>query len=521
MKERLNSLRDTKKRMLLGGGQDKIDKQHEADKLTARERIDLLVDPGSFLEWGVLLGHAKGLPAEGIVTGTGMVNGRPVCVFAQDATVLGGSMGHRHGYKMHRTVERAIEMQIPLIGLFDSPGARVERPDEKGSEEVMPNSDKHGGSIFYPNTHASGVVPQISAMLGSCAGAAVYSPAITDFVFMVDGISRMFLTGPLVVKSAIGETIGMEELGGAKIHAKVSGLADFRLKNEQKCFETIKKLLSFLPLNNNDFPPVVDNGDDVNRTDDALADIVPETPTKVYDIHKIIKSISDGGDFLEIKSEFAGEIVVGFSRLGGQTVGIVANQPMVRAGSMTVDSSDKQARFIRFCDSFNIPIVMLIDTPGYMPGSGQEYKGIIRHGAKVVYALCECTVPRIGVLLRKCYGGAQLGMGNTPGFHTAFTFYWPSAEAGVLGAKQSVELFYRKEIKEAENPDKYRAEKVREYSEKFGDPIHHASGNLYVEDVIQPAETRPILIRTLQFLRTKSRDTVHTIPRRRHGNIPL
>jgi acetyl-CoA carboxylase carboxyltransferase component len=519
MKERLENLNSIKQEALLGGGAGKIEKQHEAGKLTARERIGLLVDPGSFLEWGMLLGHAEGLPAEGVVTGTGTVDGRPICVFAQDATVHGGSMGHRHGYKIHRTIERAIEMQIPLIGLFDSPGARVEKPDEKGSSEVMPNSDKHGGSIFYPNTHASGVVPQISAMLGSCAGAAVYSPAITDFVFMVDGISKVFITGPRIVKSAIGETIGMEELGGAKIHSTVTGLADLRLRSEQECFGAIKRLLSFLPPNNKELPPIVHTGDDVERVDEGLADIVPSSPSKVYDMHKVIKSISDNGDFLEIKPEFAKEIIVGFCRLGGQTAGIVANQPMVLAGSMTVDSSDKQARFIRFCDAFNIPIVMLIDTPGYMPGSAQEHKGIIRHGAKVIYALCECIVPRIGVMLRKCYGGAQLGMGNTPGFHTDFTFYWPFAEAGVLGAKQSVELFYRNEIKQAKDPDKYREAKVLEYSEKFGDPIRHASGNLYIEDVIQPAETRRTLIRTLRFLRTKSRDL--PTPRRRHGNIPL
>ncbi|RJR52532.1 MAG: acyl-CoA carboxylase subunit beta [Desulfobacteraceae bacterium] len=517
MKERMEELQSVKERTLRGS-QPKIDKQHKAGKLTARERIDLLLDPGSFFEWNMLSGHAEGLSAEGIVTGAGKVEGRSVCVFSQDATILGGSMGHRHGYKMHRAIERALDMRIPIVGLYDSPGARVEKPDEKGSVEVMPNNDRHSGSIFYPNTQSSGVIPQISAILGSCAGAAVYSPAITDFIFMVDGISHMFITGPRIVKSAVGQAITMDELGGAKIHARITGLADLRLRSEQECFRAIKRLLSFLPLSNSEPPPFKGTGDDVNRVDEKIAELVPDIPSKVYDMHRIIERVCDNGDFLELKPEFAGEVIVCFCRMGGHTVGLIANQPMVKAGAMTVDSSDKQARFMRFCDAFNIPIVLLIDTPGYMPGSAQEHGAIIRHGAKVVYAHCESKVPRIGVILRKCYGGAQLGMGNTPGFHTDFIFYWPSAEAGLLGAKQSIELFYRDEIAAAKDPDSFRAEKVRLYSEKFGNPIHHASGNLYVEDVIHPAETRKVLIQALQFLRTKSRGDK---PPRWHGNIPL
>jgi acetyl-CoA carboxylase carboxyltransferase component len=518
MKDRIKNLKEIKEKILLGGGAQKIEKQHKAGKLTARERIGLLLDPGTFFEWNMLLGHAIKVPAEGIIAGTGMINGRSVCVFSQDATVLGGSMGHWHGFKMHRTIERALEMRVPIVGLFDSPGGRVEKSDDGGTAGVVPNSEKHEASVFYPNTQASGVIPQISVILGSCAGIAVYSPALTDFIFMVDGISQMFITGPRVVKSALGEEISMEDLGGAKVHTKVSGVADLRFKNEQDCFTGIRKLMSFLPQNNEKNAPFVETGDDKDRLDEGIAAIIPEASNKAYDIHKVINRLADQGEFFEIKPEFAGEIVVGFSRLGGETVGIVANQPMVRAGSLTVDSSDKEARFIRFCDAFNIPIIMLIDTPAYMPGSAQEHKGIIRHGAKVLFALCEATVPRIGVVLRKSYGGGNLGMGITPGMKVDFTFYWPSAESGVLGAQQSVELFYADEIARAEDKDAFRAEMIRQYRERYANPIINASSNLYAEDVIDPAETRKILIRALDFLRTKSRNT--GIPKR-HGNIPL
>ncbi len=518
MKDRIQSLKDIKEKVLLGGGEQKIDKQHRAGKLTARERIDLLLDSGTFFEWNMLLGYANNVPAEGIITGTGMINGRPVCVFSQDATVLGGSMGHWHGFKIHRTIERALEMRVPVVGLFDSPGGRVEKSDDQGTAGLIPNSEKHEASIFYPNTQASGVIPQISVILGSCAGIAVYSPALTDFIFMVEGISQMFITGPRVVKSALGEEINMEDLGGAQVHTKVSGVADLRFKNEQECFTGVRKLMSFLPQNNEDRVPFVETGDDVNRLDEDLAAIIPESPSRAYDIRKVITRIADKGEFFEIKPEFAGEIVVGFSRLAGQTIGIVANQPLVRAGSLTVDSSDKEARFIRFCDAFNIPIIMLIDTPAYMPGSAQEHRGIIRHGAKVLFALCEATVPRIGVVLRKSYGGGNLGMGITPGMKVDFTFYWPSAEAGVLGAQQAVELFYRDEIEKAEDKEAFRAEMIRQYRERYANPIINASSNLYADGVIDPAETRKVLVRALQFLQTKSRNRG---PAKRHGNIPL
>jgi methylmalonyl-CoA decarboxylase subunit alpha len=518
MRKRLKELKEAKQSVLLGGGKDKIDKHHKAGKLTARERIDLLLDPDSFLEWSPLLGCTHGLPAEGVITGVGMIHGRPVCVFSQDATVAGGSMSHWHGFKVHRTIERAIEMRVPVIGLWDSPGARIEKPDDGGNAGVVPNNDKHEASVFYPNTEASGVIPQISVILGSCAGTAVYSPALTDFTFMVDGISHMFITGPRIVKSVLGENINMEELGGAKVHTKVTGVADLRFKSEKDCFDGIRRLMSFLPQSNQEQAPITKTGDDGDRVDENIATLIPESSNKAYDMRKVITRITDNGEFFEIKPEFAGEIIVGFSRLGGETVGIVANQPMVRAGSLTVDSSDKEARFIRFCDCFNIPLVMLIDTPAYMPGSAQEHKGIIRHGAKVLFALCEATVPRVAVVLRKCYGGGNLGMGITPGMKVDFTFYWPFAEAGVVGEQQSVELFYADELAKAEDREALRAEMILQYRERYANPIINASNNLYADDVIDPAETRRVLIRSLAFLRTKSRDT--RIPKR-HGNIPL
>ena len=519
MEERIERLREIKSAAMLGGGKEKIEKVHQRGKLSARERIDCLLDSGSFVEWNLLAGCDKGAPGDAVVAGYGTIEGRVVCVYSQDPTVLGGSIGPLHGYKMYRTIERALEMRVPLIGLHDSPGARTARPEEGGGAfgALGVQSEKSGVSVFFPNTEASGVVPQISAILGSCAGISVYSPALTDFIFMVDGISHMFITGPRIVKSVTGEEVTAEELGGAKIHSRLSGVADFRMISEEECFHTIKKLLSFLPSNNEEAPPAVQTKDDPERIDESLAEIVPDDPHKSYDMHKVVARVADNEDFLEVKKEFAPEIIVGFARLAGQSVGIVANQPMVRAGSLTIDSSDKQARFIRFCDAFNIPIVMLVDTPAYMPGPQQEHGGIIRHGAKVLYALCEAVVPRVAVVLRKAYGGGNLGMGVLPGFRTDFTFYWPIVEAGVLGPEQSVELFYSKEITEAKDPLRYKEEKVKEYREKYADPLFEAAVNPYVDDVIEPRDTRRILIRALKLLRNKkvSRQV------KRHGNIPL
>lgn len=519
MEERIKKLKEVKGMAILGGGKEKIEKVHQRGKLTARERMDRLLDLNSFVEWNMLIRHVEGAPGDGIVAGFGTIEGRVVCIYSQDPTVLGGSIGALHGYKMYRTVERALEMRVPLVGLHDSPGARVVRPEEASIAGSLlgTRSEKSGNSLFFINTQASGVIPQISAILGSCAGISVYSPALTDFVFMVDGISHMFITGPRIVKSVMKEELTMEELGGAKVHSRVSGVADFRVKGEEECFRMIKKLLSFLPSNNGETPAIVDTRDDPDRMDETLAEVVLADPHKSYDMHEVITRLVDNGDFFEVKAEFAPEMIIGFARLAGQSVGFIANQPMVRAGSLTIDSSNKQARFIRFCDAFNIPLILLVDTPAYMPGSQQEHGGIIRHGAKVLYALCEAVVPRIVVVLRKAYGGGNLGMGVVPGFGTDFVFNWPIVEAGVLGPEQAVDLFYAKEIAEAEDQAKYKAEKAKEYREKYANPLFEASINPNVDDIIEPKETRPVLIRALQLLRNKK---VSRQPKR-HGNIPL
>jgi acetyl-CoA carboxylase carboxyltransferase component len=518
MEERIRKLRETKATAALGGGQDKIAREHEKGKLSARERIDQLLDPGSFNEFNMLVKHQVGAPGDGIVTGHGTIDGRRVCLFAHDATVFGGSMGYMHGRKLYRIHEMALEMGVPLIGLHDSPGARVIRPELAGSDDPYRVSDeKHAGVVFFINTRCSGAVPQISAILGNCTGGSVYSPALTDFVFMVDGLSHMFITGPRVIKSVTGEEVSMAELGGAKVHCQVTGVADFRVKSEPDCMQGIRRLLSFLPSNWRERPERKATGDDPERLADTLGEIVPVESTKGYDMHRVIKEIADKGEFLEVKAEFAGEIIVGFARMDGYTVGIVANQPMVRAGCMSVDSSRKQARFIRFCDAFNIPLVLLVDTPGYLPGKAQEHAGIIHHGAKVLYALSEATVPKVAVLVRKVYGGAALGMGILPGFGTDLVFAWPTAEVGAMGAEQAVGLFYTEDIKAAENPEQFKAGKIKEYRELYGDTLALASQVTYVQDVIEPGETRRCLIRSIQLIQSKK---VETTPKR-HGNIPL
>jgi len=518
MKERIKKLREAKEMAALGGGQDKIAREHEKGKLTARERIDLLLDPGSFNEFGMLVKYRLGAPGDGVVTGHGTIDGRRVCVFSHDATVFGGSQGYMHGRKLYKIHEMALDMGVPLIGLNDSPGARVVRPELAGSDDPYRVSDeKHAGVVFFINSRCSGAIPQISGILGNCTGGSVYSPALTDFIFMVDGLSHMCITGPRVIKSVIGEDVSIEELGGAKVHCQLTGVADFRVKNEQECMQGIRRLLSFLPSNWREHPPRMDSGDDPERFTDALGEIVPAQPTKGYDMHKVIKEIVDNGDFIEVKEEFAGEIIVGFARLEGNTVGIIANQPMVRAGCMTVDSSRKQARFIRFCDAFNIPIILLVDTPGYLPGKAQEHAGIIHHGAKVLYALSEATVPKLAVLMRKVYGGAALGMGILPGFGTDLVFAWPTAEVGAMGAEQAVELFYADDTKQAEKPEEFRAQKVKEYNELYADSLALASQVTYVQDIIEPRETRRCLTHSLQLIKGKK---IEPYPKR-HGNMPL
>lgn len=518
MKERIEKLRKAKAIAALGGGEAKVAREHEKGKLAARERIDLLLDPGSFNEFSMLVKHKVGAPGDGIVIGHGTIDGRRVCVFSHDATVFGGSQGYIHGRKLYKIHEMALDMGVPVIGLHDSPGARVIRPELAGSDDPYRVSDeKHGGVVFFINTRCSGAVPQITAILGNCTGGSVYSPALTDFIFMVDGLSHMCITGPRVIKSVTGEEVTLEEMGGAKVHCQLTGVADFRVKSEQECLQGIRRLLSFLPSNWRECPERKEIGDDPERYTDALGEIVPVQPTRGYDMHHVIKEIVDDGDFLEVKPEFAGEIMIGFARLDGYTIGIIANQPMVRAGCMSVDSSDKQARFIRFCDAFNIPLVLLVDTPGYLPGKAQEHAGIIRHGAKVLYALSEATVPKVAILIRKVYGGAALGMGILPGFGTDLVFAWPTAEVGAMGAEQAVELFYAEDIKNANNPEGFRAEKIKEYRELYTDTLALASQVTYVQDIIEPRETRRCIIRSLRLIKNKR---IQVQPKR-HGNIPL
>jgi len=517
LRRRIKQLQEIKAKALKGGGDEKISLQHQKGKLTARERIEFLLDRGSFVEFKLMVGHLEGNPGDGVVSGYGTIDGRIVCIFSQDATVRGGSIGALHGYKMYKSVELALEMGVPVIGLHDSPGARLPKITESKTAlgDLM---EKSGASIFFPNTQASGVIPQISAIMGSCGGISVYSPALTDFIFMVDKTSHMFITGPRMVKTIIGEEIDAETLGGSKVHCQITGMADRRYASEKDCLASIRDLLGYLPSNANEKPATIEMGDDPERLNEDLQDIVPSSPSKPYDMHKIICSIVDCGQFFEIKPEFAGEMIVGFARLNNRAVGIVANQPIVRAGSLTVDSSDKQARFMRTCDCFNLPIVLLIDTPAYLPGSNQEHKGIIRHGAKVLYALCEATVPRIAVVLRKCYGGGNLGMGVVAGLGTDLLYYWPNVEVGVLGAKASVELYFGKEISESLNPEEVREIRLREFTDKYSNPIREASANWGIDDIIEPRETRRALIRGLKLLATKNREPIY---HKRHGNIPM
>ncbi len=525
MAQKISKLKEVKGKLVQGGGAEKIARQHQQGKLSAWERIDRLVDPGSFVALNMFLGHEINAPGDGIISGYGTIDGRQVCVYSQDATVFGGSVGPYHGYLMYRTTERALEMGVPAIGLLDSAGARAMKMGHPAAfDAARHGEEKSVHSVYMPITQASGVIPQLSAILGSCAGVSVYAPALTDFIFMVDGISHMFITGPRVVESVMSQDVSKEELGGARVHTRISGVADFRDKSEDACFERIRRLLSFLPSNNRELPPVVDTGDDPERLDDAIANIVPTTPYRSYDMHQVINRLVDNGDFFEVRPEFAANVVVGFGRLEGRTVGFIASQPMVMAGALTYDSSNKQARFIRFCDCFNIPIVILVDTPAYMPGLDQEHRGIIRHGAKVLYAWCEAVVPRIAVLLRKGYGGGMIGMGVMAGRGTDFVFAWPSAEIGVLGPEQSVDLFYAEEISKAENKEAFRAQKIKEYRDFYANPISVASEATYIHDVIEPPETRRSLIRALRLMRNKNlthypKDTIK-YPKR-HGNIPL
>jgi acetyl-CoA carboxylase carboxyltransferase component len=508
--ERLASL---EQRAEQGGGAEAIARHHQRGKLTARERLDLLFDRGSFVEVNRLAEsqavdfgmQAKKVPGDGVVTGFGMVDGRPVFAYAQDVTVLGGSVGTIHGEKICRIMDEALKVKAPLVALNDSGGGRLH-------EGFFASRGVAG--MFFRNTAASGVIPQITGMMGSCAGVSVYSPALTDFIVMVKGTSHMVITGPGVIKSVTGENVSIEDLGGAKVHSEVTGQAHFVAESDAECIRTIRALLSYLPSNCTQSPPVVDSGDDPEE-DDTLEEIVPANFKKSYDMHAVIERIVDKGSFLEVLPRFAANIIVGFARMEGGTVGIVANQPRIKAGCLDVDASDKAARFIRFCDCFNIPLINLVDVPGYFPGVAQEQAGIIRHGAKMLYAYSEATVPKITLALRKEYGGAVMGM-CCVGMGVDLMLAWPIAQLVVLDTTAAVDLIFRKEIQGAENPENYRQQKIAEYDYKYSNP-YHAASNMLVDSVIRPRETRPQLIQALRMLKNKERPA----PTKRHGNIPL
>ncbi|NLX62129.1 MAG: methylmalonyl-CoA carboxyltransferase [Tissierellia bacterium] len=514
MKEKINKLVDMKKKIELGGGEKRIEKQHSQGKLTARERINLLLDEGSFVEIDAFVKHRCtnfGMEkveanADGVVTGYGTIDGRLVFVYAQDFTVLGGSLGEMHANKIVKVQQMALKMGAPLIGINDSGGARI----QEGVDALSGY-----GKIFYNNTIASGVIPQISVILGPCAGGAVYSPALTDFIFMVDGVSRMFITGPQVIKAVTGEDVTQEELGGANTHNRVSGVAHFMDNTEEECMERIKRLLSYLPSNNLESPPVYDINDDINRVEERLNEIVPDNPNKPYDMKEIISLLADNGEFFEVQEHYAQNIITGFIRLNGKSIGVIANQPRVLAGCLDINASDKAARFIRTCDAFNIPLLNLVDVPGFLPGTDQEYGGIIRHGAKMLYAYSEATVPKVTLIIRKAYGGAYLAMCSKD-LGADQVFAWPSAEIAVMGPEGAANIIFKDEIKESSNPTETRAEKIKEYRDVVANPYIAASRG-FIDDVIVPSITRPRLISAFDMLESKRESN----PRKKHGNMPV
>jgi len=514
MEERIEELREKTERALLGGGEDRIESQHEKGKMTARERIDYFLDDGTFNEFDQLRTHRshnfgmeeKQLPGDGVVTGYGEVNGRTVFVFAHDFTVFGGSLGEVFAEKVTKVMDKAVEVGAPVVGLNDSAGARI----QEGVDALGGFAD-----IFTRNEKASGVVPQISAIMGPCAGGAVYSPAITDFIFMVKDTSHMFITGPDVIETVTGEQVGFEELGGATTHSSESGVAHFACDTEEDALDNIKRLLSYLPQNNVEDPPRVEPYDDPERRDDALESIVPDQPRKPYDMTDVVGSVVDENSFFEVQENYAKNIVVGFARLDGRSVGVVANQPRVSAGTLNIEASEKASRFVRFCDSFNVPIVTFVDVPGFMPGTDQEHNGIIRHGAKLLYAYSEASVPLLTVITRKAYGGAYDVMASKH-LGADVNYAWPTAEIAVMGPKGAVNVLYREELDEAENPDELRDQLIDEYREEFANP-YTAADRGYLDAVIEPTETRPRLIQDLEMLKSKREDS----PDKKHGNIPL
>jgi propionyl-CoA carboxylase beta chain len=514
MQDKLKQLEHRRREAELGGGAERLEAQHKRGKLSARERLDLLLDDGSLVELDRFVTHRTtgfGLEdqkflGDGVVTGYGTIHGRPVYVFSQDFTVFGGSLSEAHAEKIVKIMDLALKTGAPIIGLNDSGGARI----QGGVVSLGGYAD-----IFLRNTLASGVIPQISAILGPCAGGAVYSPAITDFIYMVRGTSYMFVTGPNVVKTVTHESIDMEGLGGADVHAAVSGVAQFATDSELDCLNSIRQLFTFIPQNNREDPPDRPSDDPFDRADEELLGLVPDEPTRPYDMHDVIRRIVDDGEFYEVHREYAQNIIVGFAHVGGRSVGIVANQPAVLAGVLDINSSLKGARFVRFCDAFNIPLVVFEDVPGFLPGVTQEHGGIIKHGAKLLYAFCEATVPRLTVITRKAYGGAYDVM-NSKHIRGDLNFAWPTAEIAVMGPKGAVEILFRREIGEAQDAAEAARQREQEYREKFAHP-YEAAARGYIDDVIDPRETRARLISGLDLLRSK-RDSN---PPRKHGNIPL
>ncbi len=510
--DNLRALGYLKDQALEGGGEKRVERQHQTGKLTARERIDLLLDEGSFEEFDLLKsgraggGDRDGYPGDGVITGHGTIDGREVFIFSQDFTVVGGSLGEAHSQKICKVMDHAVRVGVPIIGLNDSGGARI----QEGVDALAAY-----GEIFNRNVLASGVVPQISCIMGPCAGGAVYSPSMTDFVFMVDSSSYMFVTGPNVVKTVTHQDISFDDLGGAAVHGQKSGVAHFVMPNDIMCLRRVRRLINYLPSNNRQRAPLLDLSDPMDRSDPALDYLVPPNTNQTYDMKILINSILDGAEFLEIQPHFARNIICGFGRLGGQTIGLIANQPAVLAGVLDIHASAKAARFVRFCDAFNIPLVCLVDVPGFMPGPEQEHGGIIRHGAKLLYAFVEATVPRISVILRKAYGGAYVVM-NSKHIRCDINFAWPTAEIAVMGPKGAAEVIYRNDMKKADNPEAVLNQRTEEYRRTFANPFLAARRG-YIDDVIQPSETRQRLIRSLQFLEGKTMEK----PFRKHGNIPL
>ncbi len=514
MEDALRDLNVRLERVRAGGGADKVEKQHRAGKLTARERLDRLFDPGTFVELDAFVRHRctdfgmadVEAPGDGVVTGFGLVDGRKVMAFAQDFTVIGGSLGQAHAAKICKVMDLALKTGCPLVGLNDSAGARI--------QEGVDALDGYG-QIFFRNTMCSGVIPQLAVIMGPCAGGAVYSPALTDFVFMVANTAQMFITGPQVIKAVTGEEVTLEQLGGAATHNQVSGVAHFYATDEDGCLAQVRRLLGFLPANNLEDPPLRHTTDPVDRMEEVLREAVPADPNRPYDVREVVHAVVDGGEFLEVHAHWAPNMVVGFGSLGGRPVGIVANQARELAGCIDINASDKAARFVRFCDAFNFPLVTFVDTPGYLPGTAQEYGGIIRHGAKLLYAYSEATVPKLQVILRKAYGGAYIAM-SSRSLGADLALGWPTAEIAVLGPEGAANIIFRDEIAAADDPVAVRRARVEDYRRRFANP-YVAAGRGYLDAVIDPAATRPALIRGLEALGSKRESR----PARKHGNIPM